>query len=155
MLIRQIREFLDGHGIPYVTITHSPAFTAQEVAASAHVAGKELAKTVVVKLDDQMAMAVVPAFEKVDLVHLRDAARAAHVELAGEWEFKERFPDCELGAMPPFGNLYGMDVFIADSLTEGESIAFNAGSHTELVRMSCRDFERLVHPKHVALTAER
>jgi Ala-tRNA(Pro) deacylase len=154
MPIRQLRDFLDGHGIEYVTITHSPAFTAQEVAASAHVAGKELAKTVVVNLDDRMVMAVVPAFDKVDLAHLRDAAGAAHVALAGEWEFKDRFPDCELGAMPPFGNLYGMDVFVADSLADRESIAFNAGSHTEVVRISFDDFARLIHPAVIALTTK-
>lgn len=155
MPVSQLREFLDSHRITYVTIAHSRTFTAQEVAASAHIAGKELAKTVVVKLDDTMAMAVVPAFDKVDLAHLGEAASAASVVLASEWEFKARFPDCEVGAMPPFGNLYGMDVFVAESLVDDEWIAFKAGSHTELVRMSYQDFARLVHPKVVALTARR
>jgi Ala-tRNA(Pro) deacylase len=94
-----------------------------------------------------MAMAVVPASTKIDLNELRDAVHATKVELAGEREFKDRFPDCEVGAMPPFGNLYGMDVVIASSMQLHPEMAFNAGSHTELLRLSYRDFERLVHPR--------
>lgn len=152
MPVRQLRELLDGQGIKYVTVSHSPAFTAQEVAASAHVAGSEFAKTVVVLVDDRMAMAVLPAFQRVDLDRLRAATGATRVELASEPEFRERFPECELGAMPPFGNRYGMDVFLADSLAANDEIAFNAGSHTELVRMAYRDYERMVRPSVVPLT---
>jgi Ala-tRNA(Pro) deacylase len=147
MPINKLKEFLDSKRIQYVVISHSPAFTAQQVAASAHVKGKELAKTVMVKIDGSLAMAVLPASQKVDLERLREAAGAEQVELASEREFRDRFPDCDLGAMPPFGNLYGLDVYVADTLTDDEEIAFNAGSFTELVRMAYRDFEQLVQPE--------
>jgi Ala-tRNA(Pro) deacylase len=146
-MIRQLREFLDSHGIQYVVISHSPAFTAQQIAASAHIPGKELAKTVVVKLNGKTVLAVLPASQKVDFDLLRETAGAQRAELASEPEFQGRFPECDLGAMPPFGNLYGLDVYVADSLAEDEEIAFNAGSFTELVQMAYRDFERLVCPK--------
>jgi Ala-tRNA(Pro) deacylase len=147
MPINKLKEFLDSKQIQYIVISHSPAFTAQQVAASAHVKGKELAKTVMVKIDGSLAMAVLPASQKVDLERLREAAGADVVELASEREFRDRFPDCDLGAMPPFGNLYGLDVYVADTLTDDEEIAFNAGSFTELVRMAYRDFEQLVQPE--------
>ena len=140
MPIQKLKEFLDSHNVKYVTISHSRAFTAQETAASAHVPVKELAKTVIVKIDGKMTMAVLPASCKVDFDLLKKAARAATIEIANEKEFKDLFPDCEIGAMPPFGNLYGMDVFVAESLTEDKEIAFNAGSHRELVKMTYIDF---------------
>ena len=151
---RKLTEFLDSAGVKYQTIDHSPAFTAQEVAASAHIPGKELAKTVIVKVDDELAMAVLPSFQRVNLDRLQEATGAKHVELAAEREFKELFPECELGAMPPFGNLYGIKVFVDNSLTRDEEIAFNAGSHTELMRLPYRDFERLVHPQVIEVAAE-
>ena len=135
-----------------MTISHSLAYTAQEIAASAHVPGRELAKTVIVKVDGRMAMAVLPASLKLDFALLADALGAKKIELATEREFKQMFPDCELGAMPPFGNLYGMDVFVAESLTEDKEIAFNAGSHTELMRLSFEDFSTLVKPHIVKLS---
>ena len=146
MPVRTLKAFLDEHGIKYVTLSHSPAYTAQEIAALAHIPGKEMAKTVMVKLDGVMAMAVLPASYHVDFDLLKEATGAAEVELATEVEFKDLFPECELGAMPPFGNLYGMNVFMASSLTEDEEIAFNAGSHTELIRMAFPDYVRLVQP---------
>ena len=155
MPVKKLKEFLDSHHIKYVTISHSPVYTAQQIAASAHIRGRELAKTVMVKIDGRMAMAVLPASYKVDFDLLKGAARASAVELASEEEFKEMFPDCEIGAMPPFGNLYGMDVFVADSLAEDEEIAFNAGSHSELIRLSYKDFESLVGPKVVKFAAKR
>ncbi|HEU5170464.1 MAG TPA: YbaK/EbsC family protein [Gemmatimonadales bacterium] len=147
MPVQKLREFLDANRIRYVVITHSPAHTAQEIAASAHIPGREMAKTVIVKLDGQLAMAVLPASELVDLPLLADAAFARTAEIAEEKEFRDRFPDCELGAMPPFGNLYGMEVYVADDLTGDEEIAFNGGSFTELVRMTYADFARLVKPR--------
>lgn len=152
MPLKRLLEFLDNHGVKYVTIRHSPAFTAQEVAQSAHIRGQDLAKTVMVKIDGRMAMAVLPASQKVDLELLRAAAGAKKVELAREAEFQERFPGCEPGAMPPFGNLYGMDVYVADALTADKQIAFNAGSHTELIKTAYDDFERLVQPKVTKLS---
>jgi Ala-tRNA(Pro) deacylase len=143
---KKIREFLDQNHIRYVTIQHSRAYTAQEVAESAHISGRDLAKTVMVKVDGKMAMAVLPASFKVDFDLLREAIGTADVELATEKEFKNQFPECEVGAMPPFGNLYGMDVYMASGLHEEDEIAFNAGSHTELIRLRFRDYERLVAP---------
>ncbi|MEJ2240364.1 MAG: YbaK/EbsC family protein, partial [Gemmatimonadales bacterium] len=149
MPVKQLREFLDSKNIKYITISHSPAYTAQAIAASAHVSGKELAKTVMVKLDGKMAMAVLPASYQVDFDLITEAVGAKKVDLASEAEFKDLFPECEVGAMPPFGNLYDMDVFVAARLAEDDEIAFNAGSHTELIKMSFKDFERVVKPKVV------
>ena len=151
MPVRQMKEFLDKHGIKYVTISHSTAYTAQEIAASAHIRGKELAKTVIVKIDGKMAMAVLPASYMVDLDLLRKATGASRVELAAEREFKDKFPGCHIGAMPPFGNLYGMEVFAEEDLSQDEEIAFNAGSHTELIKLKYNDFVRLVQPKVLKL----
>jgi len=152
MPVRKLKEFLDENRVKYVTISHSLAYTAQEIAASAHIPGKELAKTVMIKADGRMVMAVLPASLKVNFDLLADAIGARKVELASEREFKQLFPDCELGAMPPFGNLYGMEVFVAESLTEDKEIAFNAGSHTELMRLPLEDYLRLVKPRVVKLS---
>jgi Ala-tRNA(Pro) deacylase len=131
------------------------AYTAQEIAARAHVRGKSLAKTVMVKLDGKMSMAVLPATFKVDFDLLKEASGANEVELGSEKEFKNMFPDCELGAMPPFGNLYGFDVYVAKTLAQDDEIAFNAGSHTELIKLPYSDFERLVKPKVVRISLRR
>jgi Ala-tRNA(Pro) deacylase len=147
MTVRKLKEFLDSNKIKYDTIMHTPSYTAQEIAASAHLSGKEVAKTVLVKIDGKMTMIVLPASSKIDLGLLKKKVGADKVELAAEREFERRFPDCDLGAMPPFGNLYGMDVFVADKLTRDVEIAFNAGSHTELIKLAYKDFEKLVHPK--------
>ena len=147
MPAQRLLAFLDDNQVKYVVISHSRAFTTQEVAAATHIPGKELAKSVIVEIDGEMAMAVLPGSQKVDVELLREAMGADQVSLARESEFKDRFPECDLGAMPPFGNLYGMPVYVADSLTDDEEIAFNAGSHTELVKMSYRDFERLAQPR--------
>jgi len=153
MPVRKIREFLDNNHVKYVTIAHSKAYTAQDIAASAHIPGKELAKTVMVKIEGKMAMAVLPASFKVDFEMLEHASGAEVVELATEQEFKDLFPGCEVGAMPPFGNLYGMEVYVAGSLAEDERIAFNAGTHTELIQMAFEDFQRLVQPRVVQFAA--
>jgi Ala-tRNA(Pro) deacylase len=152
MPVKKLKDFLDQEKIKYVSIVHSTAYTAQEVAASAHITGKGLAKTVIVELDGKMAMAVLPANRKIVLQDLREVTGSQEVKFACEEQFKQRFPDCETGAMPPFGNLYGMDVYLAESLTDNEEIAFNAGSHTEVIKLAYRDFERLVQPKVVSFT---
>lgn len=146
MPIEKLKTFLDENGVKYVTLTHSKAYTAQEIAAAAHIPGREVAKTVMVKLDGELAMAVLPASYQVDLHKLRKAAGAQKAELATEEEFKGHFPASEVGAMPPFGNLYGMKVYVSPPLDEDEHIAFNAGSHTELIRLDYEDFERLADP---------
>lgn len=147
MPVRKLIEFLDSNEIKYVIISHSAAYNSQEIAASAHIPGKALAKTVIVNTDGKMIMAVLPASYKIDFDTLKKVTGAGKIELASEQEFADMFPDCEVGAMPPFGNLYGMEVFVAATLTENEEIVFNAGSHTELIRLSYKDFERLVNPK--------
>lgn len=146
VILRNLRRFLDEHHVKYLVMTHSLAYTAQEIAQAAHVRGEQFAKTTIVKLDGEVAMAVVPAPHKVDLKLLGAAARARKCELAAESEFRERFPECELGAMPPFGNLFGMHVYLDEALASGQSLAFNAGSHTELVQMPVSDFRHLVKP---------
>jgi Ala-tRNA(Pro) deacylase len=146
---KKLKSFLDENKIKYVSIKHSSAYTAQEIAAIAHIPGKDLAKTVIIKIDGKMAMAVLPASYKVSFDNLKDTLGVKEVRLAYEQEFIDKFPDCEVGAMPPFGNIYGMDVFVAESLAEDEEIAFNACNHTELIKMSFSDFEKLVKPKRI------
>lgn len=153
MPLTSLKEFLDKHNVRYIVISHSPAYTAQGIAALVHIPGKELAKTVMVKMDGSLVMAVLPASFHVDLKRLRAQAMATTVALASESEFKDRFPDCEIGAMPPFGNLYGIEVFADEGLAKDEEIAFNAGSHRELIRLAWEDFEKLVKPKVVRFAA--
>ncbi|MEE9524754.1 MAG: YbaK/EbsC family protein [Thermodesulfovibrionales bacterium] len=147
MAASKLTEYLDDNHVKYEKIEHTPSYTAQEIAAVAHVRGKDLAKTVMIKINDKIAMAVLPSLYKIDFDMLKNATGAKKIELASEEEFEDIFPDCEIGAMPPFGNLYGIDVYVAEKLTEDEEIAFNAGSHTELIKLSYKDMERLVHPK--------
>src|ERR1039457_453353 len=155
MHFTKVKAFLDGHEVKYVIISHSKAYTAQGIAAVSHISGKFLAKTVIVKLDGALAMAVLPAPYLVDLLALRRAVGVREAELASEREFKQHFPDCETGAMPPFGNLYGIPVYVDESLTEDDEIAFNAGSHHELIRMSYLDFDRLVRPDVMSFSSAR
>ncbi len=153
MPVKKLKQFLDEKKIKYVVVRHSPAYTAQEIAASAHIPGREMAKSVVIKIDGKMALAVLPASSHIDFALLQDIIGAEKVGLASEQEFKDKFPGCEVGAMPPFGNLYDMDVYVSASLAGGEYIAFNAGTHQELIRLAYRDFERLVQPKVLAFSA--
>ena len=152
MPLNKLREFLDSHNVRYLIFSHSLAYTAQGIAALTHISGKELAKTVIVRIDGDLAMAVVPASRYVDLSLLKRAVGAQAVELASEQEFKDKFPDCEAGAMPPFGNLYGMAVYADESLTSIKEITFNASTHRDLMRMDWADLARLVQPKIVQIT---
>ncbi len=155
MSLTTLKQFLDSKRIEYIVISHSLAYTAQGIAALAHIPGQELAKTVIVSLDGALAMAVVPASRHVDLGMLKSAASAKTAELAAEPDFRDRFPDCETGAMPPFGNLYGMAVYADASLARSSDIAFNAGTHRELLKLAWADFHNLVKPRVVNLTTER
>jgi Ala-tRNA(Pro) deacylase len=150
MSAEKLKEFLGRHKIKYVSIHHSTAYAASEIAASAHVKGRNLAKTVIVKLDGKLAMAVLPSKYHVNLERLRVASSSGSVDLAAEEEFSRDFPSCDEGAMPPFGNLYGMPVYVDTILTEDEEIAFNACSHTELIQLAYKDFQKLVKPTVVA-----
>ncbi len=155
MPLSKVREFLDLNEVEYVVISHSKAYTAQGIAAISHIPGKELAKTVIVKLDGALAMAVLPASYQVDLQALKKAVGVREAELATEREFKQAFLDCQTGAMPPFGNLYGIPVYVDETLAEDREIAFNAGSHYELIKMAYSDFERLVQPEVLSFSSAR
>jgi Ala-tRNA(Pro) deacylase len=147
MALTKLKQYLDSKGVKYTILQHSPAYTAQEIAAKAHVPGQQLAKSVMVKLDGELAMAVVPASTRVDLNALARAVGAKEATLAHESEFARVFEGCEPGAMPPFGNLWRIPVFVSDTLAEDEIISFNAGNHTELMTLSFEDYHRLVEPK--------
>lgn len=155
MTLARLANFLDTHNVKYLVISHSPAYTAQGIAGLTHISGKELAKTVMVTLDGNLAMAVLPANFHVDLQALRKAVNAQTVTLASEADFQDRFPQCETGAMPPFGNLYGMPVYADLSLEKDKEIAFNAGTHRELIRMQWEDYKKLVEPIIVGFAAGR
>jgi Ala-tRNA(Pro) deacylase len=152
MPVSKLMDFLNDNNVKYVTVSHSPAYTSHEIAASAHIPAKELAKTVIVKADDRLVMTVLPASHKVIMLELQEALGASQVRLATEEEFESVFPGCALGAMPPFGNLYGLEVIVAQRLTEDKEIAFNAGTHTELIKLAYVDFQRLVEPKILKFT---
>ena len=149
MSMERVRQYLDEQNIKYSILQHSPAYTAQEVAESVHVTGRHFAKCVMVKIDGRLAQVVLPASDQVDLKRMAQSVGATSVELAREDEFLESFPDCEVGAMPPFGNLFGMEVFVSPHLTAADRIAFNAGNHTDVMQLSYGDFQRLVDPIEV------
>lgn len=151
MAANRLTRYLDEHGIKYVSIRHSPAYTAAEVAVSAHVPARTFAKTIVIKIEDVPAMLVLPASRRILIHELREMLETEHVKLASEREIREMFPDCELGAMPPFGPLYGLKVHVTAALAQEKEITFNAGTHTETITMAYADFERLVHPAIIDL----
>jgi Ala-tRNA(Pro) deacylase len=151
MPVKALKEFLDNHHVKYSCINHSPGFTAQEIAAAAHVSGKQLAKTVIVKIGNQLAMVVLPANEHINFTALKELTGATSADLARESDFKGKFPECEVGAMPPFGNLYGMPVYVSNHLGELSQIIFNSGTHSELMKLSYEDFERLVKPEIITM----
>jgi len=146
-LAQNVAQFLKNSGVPYEVVQHPQAFTAQEVAASVHVTGKEVAKTIVVNADGKYMMAVIPAPHKLSLRLLKELLGAKEVRLATEAELGQLFPECEIGAMPPFGNLYNMPVYVSSALKDRPEVVFNACTHTEVLKMSFADFERIVQPK--------
>jgi Ala-tRNA(Pro) deacylase len=143
-IVRRVKEYLDQQQVPYTHCTHRLAYTAQEIAAAQHVPGREMAKTIVLRSDTQFLLLVLPAVMKIDMKALRDELPYKHLELATEKEFAALFPDSEVGAMAPFGNLYNLPVYVDKSLTQDEDIVFNAGTHVDTIRMRYKDFERLV-----------
>ncbi|MBX3009373.1 MAG: YbaK/EbsC family protein [Melioribacteraceae bacterium] len=146
MPLNKLKEYLDSNQIRYVTIKHSLAFTAQEIAASAHIKGKDIAKTVILKVEGKLTMFVLPGSYKVDIEKVKEVLNTSNVRLADEMEFKDKFADCEIGAFPPFGNLYDIDVYCENALLQDENIAFNSCSHTQLFQMKLQDYINLVHP---------
>jgi Ala-tRNA(Pro) deacylase len=149
-----LRTYLDEHGVKYVVIGHSIAYTAHDTARSAHVPDGAFAKAVMVKLDGAMAMAVLRGSDKLDVHRLRRAADAATAHLASEDEFQGLFPGVEIGAMPPFGNLFDMPVYADEALAGNDRIAFNAGTHRELLVLGWLDYQRLVQPVMAHLTLD-
>jgi Ala-tRNA(Pro) deacylase len=152
-ILTTLREYLDKQKVPYEVLAHRQAFTAQEVAEAQHVHGAELAKVVMLRSGPQFVMAVLPAPQRVDVDRARAAIGKPDLVLATEAEFEGLFPQCEAGAMPPFGNLYGLPVFVDQTLTRDETIVFNAGTHTQTVKMKYADFARLVQPKVCSFVA--
>ncbi len=150
-LSARLKSFLDDNRIRYTLMTHSPAYTAQSAAATLHIPGKELAKTVVIRAGEETVLAVLPASHHVNLKHLGEVI-GRPARLATEREFSDLFPDCELGAMPPFGNLYNLAVYVDESLSADEEIVFNAGTHREAMRMRYDDFTRLAKPRVVSFS---
>ncbi len=151
----RLKQYLEANGVHFKVQTHETTFTAQESAARSHVSPRVFAKTVIVKVDEQLAMAVLPANAHVSLGALREQTGVQDVRLATEWEFKDAFPDCDIGAMPPFGNLYDMAVFADAELGRHKEIVFNACSHEDLIRMAYSDWARLVQPTVMELTSHR
>ena len=152
MSTSKLQDYLEEQHAPYKLVEHETTYTAQESAARSHVLPQQLAKTVIVKLDGALAMAVLPANRHISLTALKLHTGAHTAELATEPDFKDAFPDCDVGAMPPFGNLYGLAVYVDESLARNKQIAFNACTHDRLARMAYADFERLVHPHVIHLT---
>ena len=152
-ILTKLREYLDTQKVPYEVLSHRQAFTAQEIAQAQHVPGRELAKVVMVRSGGAFVMLVVPAPYRVDLERAKSAVGKTDLVLATEDEFRGLFPQCEAGAMPPFGNLYGLPVYVDQTLTRDEESDFNAGTHTQTVKMKYADFARLVQPKVVSVAA--
>ncbi len=143
---KRLKEFLDENYAKYVTMIHSKAYTAQEIAAILHVPGKMFAKTVIFKSEGNYIMAVLPATHRVNLGLLQKISHTKNLELATEEEFEGLFPKSEIGAMPPFGNIYDLPTYVDSSLTKDEDICFNATTHSEVIKMKYADYERLVKP---------
>ena len=146
-VLRRLKEYLEKNQVSFEVGYHQRVYTAQEIAAAEHVRGRELAKVVMVKADGKMVMLVLPASFRVDMEKLKGILKSKKVEKAKEEEFQDLFADCEVGAMPPFGNLYNLDVWVDQVLTEDKDIVFNAGSHVETLKIKYSDYARLVNPK--------
>jgi Ala-tRNA(Pro) deacylase len=146
-VLKRLKEYLEKNQVPFELGYHQRAYTAQEIAAAEHVRGRELAKVVMVKADGKMVMLVLPASFRVDMEKLKGILKSKKVEKAKEEEFQDLFADCEVGAMPPFGNLNNLDVWVDEVLTEDKDIVFNAGSHVETLKIKYSDYARLVNPK--------
>jgi len=148
----RLKEFLDAAKVKYSALKHPVVYTAQEIAAAQHVPGRQLAKSVLVKTDAGPVLVVLPAIALIDVKKLKALLRAKTATIAKEADIKERFPDVEVGAMSPFGNLYSVPVAVDRSLEAAEEIVFNAGSHTDTIKMRFRDFAALAKPKAGAFT---
>jgi Ala-tRNA(Pro) deacylase len=154
-ITKKLKELFDGAKIPYEVYNHPLAYTAQEIAQRQHFSGDYMAKVVMLNVDGKLVMAVITASQKIHLPTARESLMARDVRLATEDEFVSRFPDCEIGAMPPLGGLFGVPVYVDPRVSEDESIYFNAGNHVQTVRIRYKDFDRLESPRIVPLTEEK
>ena len=154
-IIKRLKELFDGKKISYEVYNHPLAYTAQEIAQRQHVSGDQIAKVVMLRVDDKLVMAVVTGSQKIHLPTVRASLGAYEVRLATEDEFTSRFPDCEIGAMPPFGNLFNLPVYVDPAVAKDATIYFNAGNHVQTVRIRYQDFDKIVDPQVVRLTEER
>ena len=141
----KIKSFLDKSEVKFQSLEHSLAYTALEIAGSQHIPGRAVIKSVIVNADGQFWMCVLPAMHHLDFDKLKALTSAKVIRLANEGELSQLFPDVELGAEPPFGHLYGLKVIVDKLLEENEEIAFNAGTHTDMIQMKFNDFQRLSH----------
>lgn len=151
-MVRKLKEVLDQAKIPYEVYNHPRAFTTQEIAATQHITGRAMAKVVILKVDGSFVMVVLPSNRMVSFAHVKTGLGAKKVALTTEEQFAALFPECEIGAMPPFGNLFGLPVYLDPALERYDSIYFNAGNHLQTVKMKYEDFKRLVKPEIVTLT---
>ena len=154
-ILKKLKLILDEAKVPYEVYSHALAYTAQEIAARQHVSGNELAKVVMIDADDQLVMGVIRGNDKIALHVVEESLNVRHARLATEDEFIARFPECEIGAMPPFGHLFGLNVYVDPALAKDEYIYFNAGNHVQTVRLRYKDFAKLVQPQVVRLVGER
>ena len=146
-ILKKLKDYLEKNQVRYEVGYHERVYTSQEIAAAMHVPGKELTKVIMVKADGKMVMLVLPASYRVDTKKLKKVFKCKRLGIAKEKDFEELFPDCEIGAMPPFGNLYNLEVWVDQILTEDEFIVFQAGSHVETLRIKYSDYARLVNPR--------
>lgn len=144
---QRIRDYLDSHDVAFEPLHHSQAFSGQEVAHSLHVSGRRLAKTLVLNGDGKLLMAVIPASHRLNLQELRAAVEVGRLEMLPESELTRLFPDCDLGAIPPFGRLYGLEVWVDRAISDGEEVVFCAGTHEDCLRMKYGDFAKLAMPR--------
>ena len=154
-ILQKLKAVLDAAKVSYEVYNHPLAYTTQEIAALQHVSGKKMAKVVMLEADDLLVMGVIPGSRKINLEIAKTSLGAKTIRLAAEEEFLARFPECEIGAMPPFGNLFGVRVFVDPTLEKDEYIYFNAGNHIQTVRLKYKDFARLVQPQAARLVSER
>jgi Ala-tRNA(Pro) deacylase len=154
-IMKKLSDLFEEKKISYEVYNHPLAYTAQEIAATQHFSGDAMAKVVILKVDGVLTMAVLRGSDKLSLATIGESLNAREVQMASEDEFVSRFPSCEIGAMPPFGNLFGMTVYVDPALEEDEEIYFNAGNHVQTVRLRYKDYERLVHPRVVHMTAAK
>ena len=153
-ILKRLQSYLDTNMIPYEVIHHPTVYTAHDVAQTLDVPGKLVAKVVMVKADSYFVMTVLPSTWRVDMTRLQDVLEAHDVRLATEAEISNLFPDCQVGTMPPFGNLYGVEVYVDQLLTEDESIVFEAGTYVGAIKLRYKDFASLVRPKIAAFHHE-